>query len=213
MSEILAQEVKNLLEENIVNVVFLNEYPTTQGKRVLESPCAVIGIVEEEYILENHIKLSIDLYIPINEGGKKAGEIFSQICTVLKENMNDITGISRMKIRTDEAVAAICLPCTISVENMQNTLTVNAEEIQAKSVEIVYLQPKTIHPIGAKNAVVASKSKISIVINLPRPYLFDEDGIYEIVFAGTKYINCRLINAQFNLQGKCIKAQLEGVRE
>ncbi len=213
MSSLLLQEVKTLLTQNIENVIFLNEYPETQANRVLKAATAVLGIVDEQYIIENQTKLSIDLYIPIKDGAQMAGKIFADICAVLKENMNDITGISRMKIKTDEKISAICLPCTISVENMQNTLTVNMQQIKAKSVNIVHQEPKRINPIGTKNSITILKSKINIQINSPQPYVFDEENIYEIVFAGTKYINCRMINAQFNERGRCKLVELEGVRE
>ncbi len=211
MSEVILDEMIELLKGQISDIDFVHQFENTQASRFFDRPIAVLSVLEEDYQSDNHLVLEIALYVSVTKGAKAGGEIFSQICSVLKNSVHEITAITRGKIKEDDDINSIILPCTLSIDLLNKTILVDGKKVKAKAVSVTRQARQEIRPIGSAKSILISKPKYIIKIVAPSPNLFDDEAIFDFSYNNFSFTNCRVLSSAFDESGHCKELEIEGV--
>lgn len=207
-----ADTVRGLLADKISSAVFLSEYPVSAGSALMRELTVTVGIGEEKETAgeEKETKLALTIYLPFGEEPDRAGELFTEICTVLRDNLATLSTVSRGNIRRDSGIKALVIPCfAVFSGEGECRFEINGKSFDAVSLSISEEIPRRDFYAFGEDGPVHTLAEGSVFTGeIVSVELGDVDisAAFELKVEGSVYKDCRFTKIHHGSSGLVKKA-------
>ena len=197
----IIEEWLELFSENIEGVIFRTAFSNSESSRAIKETTVVLGVGEKKLDDKDYeIKFKIDIFLPKDKSIREAETIFSKICELVKNNYPQLSGFSRLAVKTDSVTGLMLIPCTVTFsysgsvgETAGGKILISGEERNFSGVKFsVSRKSSSFTSVGETIpfAVVAGKTEYSVELSGFDYYGLEELENFAAELAGVCYLNC-----------------------